>query len=40
VTLESAHPVKHQFFFVSSPERLVLDLEGVDLDAELKALPA
>src|SRR6185503_19774873 len=29
VTLESAHPIKHQFFFVSDPERLVVDLEGV-----------
>ena len=39
VTLESARPIKHQFFFVSNPARLVVDLEGVDLDAELKALP-
>src|SRR5437868_4899715 len=31
VTLESAHAVKHQFFFVTNPERLVVDLEGVDL---------
>ena len=40
VTLESAQPVKHQFFFVTNPERLVVDLEGVELDDELKALPA
>ena len=40
VTLESARQVKHQFFFVSNPQRLVVDLEGVELDAELKALPA
>ncbi|MGZ5079881.1 MAG: N-acetylmuramoyl-L-alanine amidase [Usitatibacter sp.] len=40
VTLESATPVKHEFFFVSNPERLVVDLEGVELNAELKALPA
>jgi N-acetylmuramoyl-L-alanine amidase len=40
VTLESARPIKHQFFFVTNPERLVVDLEGVELDAELKALPA
>jgi len=40
VTLESARAVKHQFFFVTSPERLVVDLEGVDLDEELKSLPA
>ena len=40
VTLESAHPLRHDFFFVSDPQRLVVDLEGVDLDAELKALPS
>jgi N-acetylmuramoyl-L-alanine amidase len=40
VTLESARALKHQFFFVTTPERLVVDLEGVDLDDELKALPA
>src|SRR5258708_7420913 len=40
VTLESARALKHQFFFVTSPERLVVDLEGVDLDEELRALPA
>ncbi len=39
VTLETAHPLGHHFFFVSDPQRLVLDLEGVDLDAELKSLP-
>ena len=39
VTLESARAIKHQFFFVPSPERLVVDLEGVDLDEELKSLP-
>jgi N-acetylmuramoyl-L-alanine amidase len=40
VTLESARPVRYQFFFVTSPERLVVDLEGMELDDELKALPA
>ncbi len=40
VTLESAKPLRHQFFFLNNPERLVVDLEGVDLDDELKALPA
>ena len=40
VTLESAHAVKHEFFFVDNPSRLVVDLSGVDLDNELKALPA
>jgi len=39
VTLESARGLKHQFFFVTNPERLVVDLEGVDLNDELKALP-
>src|SRR3954463_4867668 len=39
VTLESAHAVKYQYFFVTDPQRLVVDLEGVDLGAELKALP-
>ena len=40
VTFESARPIKHRMFSVSDPERLVVDLEGVDLDAELKALPS
>src|SRR5690349_18227056 len=40
VTFESAHPIKQQSFSVSTPERLVLDLEGVDLGEELRALPA
>ena len=40
VTFESARPVKHLSFSVSNPERLVVDLEGVDLGDELKALPA
>ena len=39
VTLESQKPIKHQFFFVTDPQRLVIDLEGVDLEAELKSLP-
>jgi N-acetylmuramoyl-L-alanine amidase len=40
VTLESARPVKHQFFFVKDPERLVVDLEGVDLNEALNGLAA
>jgi len=40
VTIESAHALNHQFFFVGNPERLVVDLEGVDLNDELKALPS
>jgi len=39
VTLESAHPLRHHFFFVTDPERLVLDLEGAELGPELKSLP-
>jgi N-acetylmuramoyl-L-alanine amidase len=39
VTLESAQPIRHQFFFVDKPSRLVVDLEGMGLDPELKALP-
>src|SRR5258708_12069548 len=39
VTLESTRPLAHQFFLVTSPGRLVVDLEGVELDSELKALP-
>ncbi len=40
VTFESARPVKHVFFLVTGPDRFVVDLEGVELDDELKALPA
>jgi N-acetylmuramoyl-L-alanine amidase len=40
VTLETARPIRHQFFFVENPARLVVDLEGVDLDEELKNLPS
>lgn len=40
VTLESPLPVKYQYFFVNNPERLVIDLEGVELGPELKALPS
>ncbi len=40
VTLESPNAMKFQFFFVPSPERLVVDLEGVDLNDELKNLPS
>lgn len=40
VTLESSHKLDEQHFFLEDPLRLVVDLEGVDLDAELKALPS
>jgi N-acetylmuramoyl-L-alanine amidase len=32
--------VKHKYFFVTDPDRLVVDLEGVELGDELRALPA
>ncbi len=40
VTIESAHALRHHYFFVSDPQRLVVDLEGVALTPELKGLPA
>jgi N-acetylmuramoyl-L-alanine amidase len=40
VTIETAQPVKHKYFFVTDPDRLVVDLEGVELGDELRALPA
>lgn len=40
VTLESAHALRHHFFFVTDPQRLVVDLEGTTLGPALKALPA
>jgi N-acetylmuramoyl-L-alanine amidase len=40
VTFESAKSIRHQFFFVTDPERLVVDLEDVDFTDELKGLAA
>ena len=40
MTFESAHPIKPQFMTLKNPERLVLDLENIDLSAELTELPA
>jgi N-acetylmuramoyl-L-alanine amidase len=40
VTLESAAPIAHQLLAVKNPERLVLDLEGIDISAELQQLAA
>ncbi|MBZ0096919.1 MAG: N-acetylmuramoyl-L-alanine amidase [Sulfuricella sp.] len=40
VTLESASPVKYQFLAVKNPDRLVIDLEGVDVNAVLEGLAA
>jgi len=38
ITLESAQPVAHKYFTLSNPERLVIDLEGVEAGPALNAL--
>lgn len=38
VTLESRSPLQYRVFSLQDPERLVLDLEGVDVSATLSAL--
>jgi N-acetylmuramoyl-L-alanine amidase len=38
VTFESAAALKYQYFFVKDPERLVLDIENIELGAQLKEL--
>jgi N-acetylmuramoyl-L-alanine amidase len=38
VTLESPQPIRHQMISLKNPERLVLDLENVALDATLSGL--
>jgi N-acetylmuramoyl-L-alanine amidase len=38
VTLESAAPVKFNFFSIKNPERFVLEFEGVELNAALDGL--
>lgn len=40
ITLEAAQPVAHKYFTLSNPERLVIDLEGVEAGAALSALAA
>ena len=40
VTLESASPVKYQFLAVKNPDRLVIDLDGVNVNAALEGLAA
>ena len=40
VTLESAHAIREHHFMLDNPDRLVVDLEGVDLGPQLKALPS
>jgi N-acetylmuramoyl-L-alanine amidase len=38
VTFEAKNPLKHYFQTLKNPERLVIDLEGIDLNAELTDL--
>ena len=38
ITLEAAQPVAHKYFALSNPERLVIDLDGVEAGAALDAL--
>src|SRR5205814_8609056 len=37
--LEAPAPVAHQLLAMKNPERLVLDLEGIDVNPELLELP-
>ncbi len=38
LTLEAAQPIAYKYFLLSNPERLVVDLEGVEANAALDAL--
>ncbi|HEX7971852.1 MAG TPA: N-acetylmuramoyl-L-alanine amidase [Thiobacillus sp.] len=38
ITLEAAQPVAYKYFVLSNPDRLVIDLEGVEAGAALDAL--
>ena len=40
LTIESASPITHQMIAVKNPERLVLDLEAIELTPELQQLAA
>lgn len=40
VTVESNHILKYRQFALSNPERLVVDLEGVNLNSVLKGMGA
>jgi N-acetylmuramoyl-L-alanine amidase len=40
ITLEAPQPVAYKYFTLSNPERLVIDLEGVEAGAALDALAA
>lgn len=33
ITIESPHPIRHELLLVKDPDRLVLDLDGVDFDS-------
>jgi N-acetylmuramoyl-L-alanine amidase len=39
VIVESSAPIPHHFFVLRNPDRLVLDLDGIDLSSELVQLP-
>ncbi|AGH72820.1 N-acetylmuramoyl-L-alanine amidase [Edwardsiella piscicida] len=38
VTLESSHPLKYKQFALSSPDRIVVDIQGVHLNSVLKGI--
>ena len=40
ITIESSTPLEFAVFTVKDPDRLVLDLEGVQMSSTLEALPA
>lgn len=40
ITIESAAPIEYTLFSAKGPERLVVDLENVQLSAQLEGLPA
>jgi N-acetylmuramoyl-L-alanine amidase len=40
ITIESAAPIEYALFTAKGPERLVVDLENVELSAQLEGLPA
>ena len=40
ITIESGSPIEFAVFMVKDPNRLVLDLEGVQMSSTLEALPA
>ncbi len=40
LTIESKAPIEHRMLIIEHPDRLVIDLEGVKLDENLKSLPS